>query len=77
MPPKFAFVLVALALVTWPHNSVQARTNPLGIGDTSTTTASRDTHHKSVAAAHPRKARYWRHRGGKHPHYGSRRTRNR
>ena len=25
--------------------------------------------------ANPRKHRYWRHRGGSHPHYGSRRIR--
>jgi hypothetical protein len=30
----------------------------------------------SVAAnALPRKHRYWRHQGGRHPHYGSRRIR--
>jgi hypothetical protein len=27
------------------------------------------------AAMTPRKDRYWRHRGGRHPHYGSRRLR--
>ena len=32
----------------------------------------RTTHH---TRAHPRKHRYWRHRGGRHPHYGSRRIR--
>lgn len=78
MPPKFAFVLIAgFTLIAWPQSSARAQTTPSGIVDASTATASRDASRKSIAAAHPRKARYWRHRGGKHPHYGSRRARNR
>lgn len=76
----FAFTLIAglgLAAIASPQNSAQAQSHPLGVTDPSTATASRDSHRKSAATAHPRKARYWRHRGGKHPHYGSRRIQNR
>lgn len=79
MATKFAFTLIAglgSAVIAWPQNSAQAQSHPLGVTDPSAATASLDPHRKSANTAHPRKARYWRHRGGRHPHYGSRRTQN-
>lgn len=78
MAAKFAFTLIAglgLAAIVWPLNSAQAQPNPLGLTGSGATTASRSLHLE--VSARPRKSRYWRHRGGQHPHYGSRRVRNR
>lgn len=80
MAAKFAFALIAglgFAAIASPQNSAQAQPHPLGMTNPSAATASRDSHRKSATTAPSRKARYWRHRGGQHPHYGSRRIQNR
>lgn len=80
MVTRFAFTLIAglgFAVFAWPQNLAQAQSHPLGVTDPSAATASRDAHRNSATTTSSRKARYWRHRGGQHPHYGSRRIRNR
>jgi hypothetical protein len=51
-----------IAIAAPPHPSF-AQSNNVGVSTPKNTTASVHKH------------RYWRHRGGKHPHYGSRRVR--
>jgi hypothetical protein len=67
-----ALILGGLMAMVAPTTLALAQSNdksvssPNGAG----TTATRATHNTN-----PTKHRYWRHRGGSHPHYGSRRVR--
>lgn len=63
--------LIALAPVT--PSLAQPSSNSASVANKSAATAPKgETRH---ARPHTRKHRYWRHRGGSHPHYGSRRIR--
>lgn len=63
--------LIALAPVT--PSLAQSSSNSASAAKKSTVTALKgETRH---VRPHTRKHRYWRHRGGSHPHYGSRRIR--
>jgi hypothetical protein len=60
-----AMIFGALAAVTVPQNPSMAQTS-----DQSASTKSATPNVNTT----PRKQRYWRHRGGRHPHFGSRRV---
>ncbi|MBV8837432.1 MAG: hypothetical protein JO000_12900 [Alphaproteobacteria bacterium] len=59
---------IAMMLVT-PSDRVLAQANPASTNETKAATPSAS---HNVGAT---KNRHWRHRGGTHPHYGSRRLR--
>jgi hypothetical protein len=54
-----------IAVVAALANQSLAQSNDVGLSRSKNTTTNVSLH----------KHRYWRHRGGKHPHYGSRRVR--
>jgi len=56
--------LIAVAVAV-PSKSSLAQSNDPGLSTSTRVTTN----------ALPKKHRYWRHRGGKHPHFGSRRIR--
>jgi hypothetical protein len=56
-----ALIIGGLIAVTTPSNLSLAQSNDVGLSTPKNTTANVHKH------------RYWRHRGGRHPHYGSRR----
>ena len=60
-----ALIIGALMAVVPASNRSWAQSNEAGLSAPRSTTA-------TVSSP---KHRYWRHRGGKHPHYGSRRVR--
>ena len=60
-----ALIISGLIAVATPSNLSLAQSNDIGLSTSKKTTAKVSSH----------KHRYWRHRGGKHPHYGSRRIR--
>jgi hypothetical protein len=68
-------VLVGSTAVIAPTNASLAQTSdkavsaPKDAGAVAATSATPNTN------TNPAKHRYWRHRGGRHPHYGSRRVR--
>jgi hypothetical protein len=62
-----ALIIGALTAVTVPQNLSVAQSN-----DQSASAARSATANTNMT---PHKHRYWRHRGGIHPHYGSRRVR--
>jgi len=55
-------IISGLIAVTTPSNPSLSQSNDVGLSTSNNTTANVHKH------------RYWRHRGGRHPHYGSRRT---
>jgi len=58
-------IIIALMIVPAALNPLSAASNEPAVSSS-----------KSMAAnSNPHKHRYWRHRGGTHPHYGSRRVR--
>ena len=59
-----ALIVSALVAVAAPSNQSLAQSNDVGLSATKNMTANANVH----------KHRYWRHRGGRHPHYGSRRV---
>jgi len=62
-----ALVLVGLASIAAPSTGAQAQSNDKGVSapkERATTNTN----------TNPTKHRYWRHQGGRHPHYGSRRV---
>lgn len=61
-----AMIIGALTAVTVPQNLSMAQSSDRGASAKSATPNVNTT---------PRKNRYWRHSGGRHPHYGSRRVR--
>ena len=58
-------IISGLIAVAAPSNLSLAQWNDVGSSTSRNMTVSASLH----------KHRYWRHRGGKHPHYGSRRVR--
>jgi hypothetical protein len=60
-----ALIISGLIAVAAPSNLSLAQWNDVGLSTSKNMTVSASLH----------KHRYWRHRGGKHPHYGSRRVR--
>jgi hypothetical protein len=64
-----ALILDGLVAVTTRLTSTMAQLNEPGVS------APKDAGAPASKSATPSKHRYWRHRGGKHPHYGSRRVR--
>jgi hypothetical protein len=60
-----SLIISGLIAVAAPSNQSLAQSNDVGLSRSKNTTANVSVH----------KHRYWRHRGGKHPHYGSRRVR--
>jgi hypothetical protein len=68
-------ILAGLVAVTAPTTASQAQSSdkavsaPKDAGAPAATSAAPNTN------MNPWKHRYWRHRGGRHPHYGSRRVR--
>jgi hypothetical protein len=65
-----ALVLGAFVAMIAPSTVSQAQSNDKGVSTPKQTGASAPN-----TNTNPPKHRYWRHRGGKHPHYGSRRVR--
>lgn len=63
--------LIALAPVT--PSLARSSSNSASVAKKSAATALKGETRR--ARPHTRKHRYWRHRGGSHPHYGSRRIR--
>lgn len=61
-----ALIIGALMAVTMPQSPSMAQTSDQAAPAKSAAPNTNTT---------PRKNRYWRHSGGRHPHYGSRRTR--
>jgi len=59
-----ALIIGALLAVALPSTRSTAQTNDVGASAPKTV----------VPHATTKKHRYWRHRGGRHPHYGSRRV---
>jgi len=70
-----ALILVALAAAaatstpSWAQSRETAMSGPKDNGAMAKENAARNTNMT------PSKDRYWRHRGGRHPHFGSRRVR--
>jgi hypothetical protein len=62
-----ALIIGALTTVTVPQNLSVAQSNDQGASAPESATPNRNMT--------PHKHRYWRHSGGRHPHYGSRRVR--
>ena len=60
-----ALIIGGLIAFAAPSNLSLAKSNDVGLSASKNMTAKVSSH----------KHRYWRHRGGKHPHYGSRRIR--
>jgi len=60
-----ALIISGLIAIAAPSNLSLAQSNDVGLF----------TPKNMMANASLHKHRYWRHRGGKHPHYGSRRIR--
>ena len=61
-----ALIIGALMAITMPQNLSMAQSGDPGASAKNATPNTNTT---------PRKHRYWRHSGGRHPHYGSRRVR--
>jgi hypothetical protein len=62
-----ALIIGALTAVTVPQSLSVAQSNDQGASAPKSATPNRNMT--------PHKHRYWRHSGGRHPHYGSRRVR--
>jgi hypothetical protein len=60
-----ALIISGLIAVAIPSNLSLAESKDPGLSTSKSVTTS----------ARPKKHRYWRHRGGRHPHFGSRRIR--
>jgi hypothetical protein len=62
-----ALILGGLVAMIAPSTVSLAQLNDKGVSPATSSTPNTNTN--------PAKHRYWRHRGGAHPHYGSRRVR--
>lgn len=70
-----ALILGGLVAMLAPTTQSRAQSNDKGMSapkDASTSALNKATPNTNT---NPTKHRYWRHRGGSHPHYGSRRVR--
>jgi len=70
-----ALILGGLVAITAPTTASLAQSNDKGASASKDTGASAPTSSRPNTNTNPTKHRYWRHRGGVHPHYGSRRVR--
>jgi hypothetical protein len=68
-------ILGGLAWIVAPANPALAQSSQPGVSAPNDSAASALKSARQNTKATPTKHRYWRHRGGKHPHYGSRRVR--
>ncbi|OAE97722.1 hypothetical protein AYJ54_34680 [Bradyrhizobium centrolobii] len=68
-------VLGALVAVTAPSALSLAQPKDGGVTTPNQTGVAAPNNATVNTNTNPHKHRYWRHRGGKHPHYGSRRVR--
>ena len=69
-----ALLLGGLVAVIAPSTLSQAQSNDKAVSAPKDTGASASNSAKPNTNTNPTKHRYWRHRGGKHPHFGSRRV---
>lgn len=69
-----ALIMSGLMVVSTPSTLSLAQSTNTGLlaKDTGASTSKNATPNKNM---NPTKNRHWRHRGGKHPHFGSRRVR--
>ena len=67
-----ALVLGGVVAMIAPSTVSQAQSNDKGVS--APPAASAPSSATPNTNTNPTKHRYWRHRGGKHPHYGSRRV---
>ena len=70
-----ALVLGAVLTVSAPAALGQTQPKDSGVAAPKQTGAAVPSNVTPNSNTNPAKHRYWRHRGGKHPHYGSRRVR--
>ena len=64
----WALVLGGLVATIAPSTVSQAQSNDKGVSAKQTGASAPNS---AAPNTNPTKHRYWRHRGGKHPHYGS------
>jgi hypothetical protein len=69
-----ALVFINLAMIA-PSTAAQAQSNDKAVAAPRGTGASEPNMATPNTNTNPTKHRYWRHQGGRHPHYGSRRVR--
>jgi len=69
-----ALVLGGLVAMIAPSTASYAQSNDRGVSAPKQTGASAPSGATPNTNTNPTKHRHWRHRGGKHPHYGSRRV---
>jgi hypothetical protein len=67
-----ALVLGGLVAINAPSTVSQAQSNDKGVSAPKDTGVSAPDRATPNTNTNPTKHRHWRHRGGKHPHYGSR-----
>ena len=70
-----ALVLAGLVSMGAPSTVAQAQSNDKGVSAPKETGTSALNKATTNTNTNPTKHRYWRHQGGRHPHYGSRRVR--
>ena len=69
-----ALVIGGLVAMTAPSTLSLAQSNNKGVSAPKETGTSAPNSATPNTNTNPTKLRHWRHRGGKHPHYGSRRV---
>ncbi|MEH2517689.1 hypothetical protein V1279_003262 [Bradyrhizobium sp. AZCC 1610] len=70
-----ALIMSGLVAVAAPSNLSLAQSTDTGVSAPKDTGASAPKSATPNTNMNPTKHRYWRQRGGRHPHYGSRRVR--
>jgi len=70
-----ALILGAVMAITVPSAPCRAQAKDSGVAAPKQAGAAAPTNATPNTNTNPVKHRYWRHRGGRHPHYGSRRVR--
>lgn len=68
-------IMSGLMAAVAPSQPSSAQSNDTGVAAPGNAGASAASSMAQTTTMTPNKHRYWRHRGGKHPHYGSRRVR--
>ena len=69
-----AMILGGLVAATMPPTLSQAQSKDSGVATPKDAGTAAQKSATPSTNTNPTKHRYWRHRGGKHPHYGSRRV---
>jgi hypothetical protein len=72
---RSALLLAGLAIMIAPTTVSLAQSHDKGVSTLKDTGASAPNSSTSNTNMNPTKHRHWRHRGGIHPHFGSRRVR--